>query len=127
MKSYLAHNQGLVSGTATINCCNEAKTVFILYTLKPFDIKKILNYKTHKLKWNLHGDFLISKLGKLIYLLRQLFNSVSAETLTTAYFALFQSQLIYGISYYNMGSLVSLSPYIFVRALLQDWLQTGFS
>lgn len=84
---------------------NTHKTTNVLFTLKK-DIStdfseqkfKFLGvYLDKSLRWNEHEDELAKTLSKNIFVLRNLQNKVPSETLRTAFFALFQAILSYGI------------------------------
>ena len=57
-----------------------------------------------KLKWHSHIDELLQKISKTCYLFRCLRNCVSSHVLRSVYFAMVQSRLTYGISFWGKSA-----------------------
>lgn len=84
-------------------CMNDEKTQNLLITLKKHNydnsnsVKFLGVHIDPTLTWNSHVAYLCSKLCRIIYLFRNLTNSVSVDVLRIAYFSLFQSNIAYAL------------------------------
>ena len=81
---------------------NDAKTVHVMFTLRrnpePRQSVGFLGVRVDsELTWRPHCDLLCSRLSSAVFALRRLSGSVSIDVLRVAYFALFQSRLVYGL------------------------------
>lgn len=82
---------------------NTQKTEKVVFSLNNLMLEentsaKLLGiYLDSKLNWCSHVDNLCKKLSRVVYLLRKLRNCVSKDVLLLVYYALFQSQLRYGV------------------------------
>jgi hypothetical protein len=54
---------------------------------------------TNKLKWNIHIQSVCKELSKMCYIIKTLKNEVSPHILRNVYFAKFQSQMSYSLSF----------------------------
>jgi hypothetical protein len=91
----------LVANKLHLNKNKSAELIFTLKNTNNFDsvtFTKFLGILIDcRLSWHNHSDSLADELTKNIYLLRNLFNYVSPQTMKTAYFALVQSHIDYCI------------------------------
>lgn len=83
---------------------NDSKTQQMYFSLRnlPTDnnirsVKFLGLYLDSKLNWEMHIDFVATKISRVIYLLRNLKLCVSDDYVRSAYFAFFQSIISYGL------------------------------
>lgn len=81
-------------------CMNSNKTEKVIFSLKDVEsssVKFLGIYLDTRLTWSVHVDQLSKKLSKNIFVLRNLRSQVSTNVLKTAYYALCESHLKYGL------------------------------
>lgn len=81
---------------------NEGKTENIIFNLKKTEIEKktikLLGiFLDNKLNWEAQTANVVTRLSRVLFLLRKLRSCVSRDVLITAYFAFFHPHLLYGI------------------------------
>lgn len=95
---------------------NESKTKSVIFGLRQIAEDIIGPTEDHvkflgivldsKLSWNQHVDKLATRLSRIVFLLRRLVNLVPSQYAITAYYALFQSVVGYGLIFWgNAGGL----------------------
>lgn len=93
-KTWFASNKLALNETKTLKMISATRDISSVEN-NPTKTKFLGVFLDPSLNWNAHVDYLSNSLSKNIYALRQLSNSVSKESLRSAYFALFHSRLSY--------------------------------
>lgn len=87
---------------------NENKTETIIFTLKHLNQNKSVKllgiFVDSKLTWESHIDYVCIKLSRALYLLRNLKTFMPRTYVKDAYFAFFQSIILYGLLLWGNGS-----------------------
>lgn len=90
---------------------NESKTQQMVFSLREMPNEDNLNSVKflgviidNKLTWEPHIIYISKKLSRVIYLLKQLKNHIPIKYLRSAYFAFFQSIILYGILFWGNSS-----------------------
>ena len=112
---------------------NDSKAESLLFTLRRGDgddgdrgsTRFLGVYVDTGLTWHAHGDALSARLSSAAFALRRLSESVSRDALRIAYFALFQSHLIYGLLSWG-HSVISKRVFALQRRAVRIMCGLGF-